>query len=147
MLQRFRACLAICVNSTFFCREETGACCQIGDLIVDKPSQQICLFVRKSNGDQRRDASAKQVIAIHVASNPVLADMLDYYTDHRAAFCKKIYNRPPPLAFWSFSPAEPSADWGAASTISNPQALPVGVFWPNCKQDDISGKTCPRVNM
>jgi hypothetical protein len=87
-------------------------------VIVDRPSQQICLFVRKSKGDQRRDASAKQVIAIPVASNPVLADLLDNYTEHRAAFCKKIYNRPPPLAFWSFSPAEPSADWGAASTIS-----------------------------
>jgi hypothetical protein len=76
------------------------------------------LFVRKSKGDQRRDAGDKLVIAIHVAANPVLADMLDYYTEHRAALCKKIYNRPPPLAFWSFSPAEPSADWGAASTIS-----------------------------
>jgi hypothetical protein len=117
-LQRFRACLVICVNYTFFCRAETGARCQTGDLIVDRPSQQICFFVRKSKGDQRRDASAKQVIAIHVASNPVLADLLDYYAEHRAAFCKRIYNRPPPLDFWSFSLAEPSADWGAASTIS-----------------------------
>jgi hypothetical protein len=117
-LQRFRACLAICVNYTFFCRAETGARCQTGDLIVDIPSQQICLFVRKSKGDRHRDASAKQVIAIHVASNPVLADMLDYYTEHRTAFRKKFYNQPPPLAFWSLSPAEPSADWGAASTIS-----------------------------
>jgi hypothetical protein len=122
-MQRFRACLAICVNYTFFCRAETGARCQTSDLIVDKPSQQICLFVRKSKGDQRRDAGDKLVIAIHVAANPVLADMLDYYTEHRAAFCKKYYNRPPPLAFWSFSPAEPSADWGAASTISTWLAL------------------------
>jgi hypothetical protein len=87
-------------------------------MIVDRPSQQICLFVRKSKGDQRRDATAKQVIAIHVASNTVLADLLEYCTEHRAAFSKKIYNRPTPLAFWSFSPSEPSADWGAASTIS-----------------------------
>jgi hypothetical protein len=88
-----------------------------GDLIVDMPSRQICLFVRKSKGDQRRDASDKPVIAIHVAANPVLADLLDYYMEHRAAFCTKFYNKPPPLAFWSFSPSEPSADWGAASTI------------------------------
>jgi hypothetical protein len=104
-LQRFRAYLAICVNYTFFCRAETGARCQTSDLIVDRPSQQICMFVRKSKGDQRHDASAKPVIAIHVAANPVLAILLDYYTEHRAAFCKKFYNRPPPLAFWSFSHA------------------------------------------
>jgi hypothetical protein len=103
-LQRFRACLAICVNYTFFCCAETGARCQTRDLFVDRPSQQICVFVRKSKGDQRRDASAKQVIAIHVAANPVLADLLDYYTELRGTFCKKFYNRPPPLAFWSFLP-------------------------------------------
>ena len=45
-LQRFRACLAVCVNYTFFCRAETGARCQTGDLIVDRPSQQICLYIR-----------------------------------------------------------------------------------------------------
>jgi hypothetical protein len=50
-LQRFWGYLAICVNYTFLCREETSARCQTGDLIVDKPSQQICLFVRKSTGD------------------------------------------------------------------------------------------------
>jgi hypothetical protein len=117
-LQHFRACLAVCVNYTFFCRAETGARCQTGEIIVDKPSQQIWLLVRKSKGDRRRDASDKPVIAIPIAANPVLADLLDYYTEHRAAFCKTFYKRPPPLAFWRFSPAEPSADWGAASTIS-----------------------------
>jgi hypothetical protein len=45
-LQRFRACLVVCVNYIFFCRAETGARCETGDLIVDRPSQQICLFVR-----------------------------------------------------------------------------------------------------
>jgi hypothetical protein len=49
-LQRFRACLTVCVNYIFFCRAETGARCQTGDLIVDRPSQQICLFVRKCKG-------------------------------------------------------------------------------------------------
>jgi hypothetical protein len=51
LLERFRACLAVCVNYTFFCRVDTGARCQTGDLIVDRPSQQICMFVRKSKGD------------------------------------------------------------------------------------------------
>jgi hypothetical protein len=47
-----------------------------------------------------------------------MADLLDYYTQHRVALCAKLYKLPPPDAFWSFSPAEPSAEWGAASTIS-----------------------------
>jgi hypothetical protein len=38
-LQRFKACLAVCVNYIFFCRAETGARCRTGDLIVDRPSQ------------------------------------------------------------------------------------------------------------
>jgi hypothetical protein len=41
LLKRFRACLAVCVNYTFFCRPETCVRCVIGDLTVDKPSQ-IC---------------------------------------------------------------------------------------------------------
>ena len=41
LLERFRACLAICVNYIFFCRAETGARCQTGDLIVDRPSQEF----------------------------------------------------------------------------------------------------------
>jgi hypothetical protein len=53
LLERFRACLAICVNYIFFCRAETGSRCRTGDITVDRPSQQICLFVRKSKGDHR----------------------------------------------------------------------------------------------
>jgi hypothetical protein len=86
--------LAICVNYSFFCRAENGARCQTGDLVVDMPSQQICLFVRKSKGDQRRDTSNKLVIAILI-----LADLLDYYTQHRVANCAKFYNRPSPATF------------------------------------------------
>jgi hypothetical protein len=87
-------------------------------MIVDMPSKQICLFVRKSKGDQRRSKSDKLVIAIPISANPILVDLLDYYTPHRAAFCSKFYNRPPPDAFRRFSHAEASATWGAAPTIS-----------------------------
>jgi hypothetical protein len=38
-LQRFRACLVVCVNYIFFCRAEIGARRQTGDLIVDRLSQ------------------------------------------------------------------------------------------------------------
>jgi hypothetical protein len=110
--------LAVCVNYIVFCRAETGARCQTGDLIVDRPSQQICLFVRNSKGDQRRASTDKLLFALPIAANPVLADLLDYYTQHRSAFCAKFYKRSPPYAFWSFSPFEHSADWGAASTVS-----------------------------
>jgi hypothetical protein len=122
-LQRFRACLAVYVNYIFFCRAELGARCQTGDLTVDRPSQKICLFVRKSKGDHCRDTSDKLVFALPITANPVLADRLDYYTQQRDAFCAKFYRRPPPDAFKSFSRAEASADWGAASTISTWLAL------------------------
>jgi hypothetical protein len=102
----------------FFCRAETGARCRTGDITFDTPSQQICFFVRKSKGDPRRDARDKLVFAIPIAANPILADLLEYYSHHRAAFCANLYKRPPPNALWSFSHAEASADWGGASTIS-----------------------------
>jgi hypothetical protein len=41
LLERFRACLAVCVNWTFFCCAETGLRCVTCDLSVDTPSQQI----------------------------------------------------------------------------------------------------------
>jgi hypothetical protein len=98
-LKIFRAFLAACVNYSFFCRAETGARCQTGDLLVDRPSQQICLFVRKSKGDQRRSSSDKLVFSLPTVANLVLTDLLDYYTQHRSAFCAKYYKRPPPDAF------------------------------------------------
>jgi hypothetical protein len=79
--------------------------------------------VRKSKGDQRRDTTDKLVFAFLIAANPVLADLMDYYTHNRAAFCAIFYKRPPRDAFLSFSLAETSADWGAASTISTWLAL------------------------
>jgi hypothetical protein len=118
LLERFRACLAVCVNYTFFCCADTGARCQTGNLTVDKPSKQICLFVRKSKGDQRRDTRDKLLFAVPIAANPIMADLLDYYTQHRSAFCATHFKRSPPAAFWSFSPDEASAEWGAASTFS-----------------------------
>jgi predicted phosphoribosyltransferase len=54
--------------------------------------------VRKSKGGLRRAKSDKLVIAIPITANPVLADLLDYYTQNRVAFCSKFYNRPPPDA-------------------------------------------------
>jgi hypothetical protein len=62
LLACFRACLAVRVNYTFFCRAGTGARCLTGDISVDRPSQQICLFVCKSKGDQRRDTRDKLVL-------------------------------------------------------------------------------------
>jgi hypothetical protein len=121
--------------------------------LFDRPSQQIYLFVRKSKGDQRRDASDKLVFAIPLAANPVLADLLDYYSHQRAAFGANFYKRPPPDAFWSFSLAEASAGWGAASTISAWLALalltvntsaPAGFKWTShsLRKGDASAASC-----
>jgi hypothetical protein len=49
----------------------------------------------------------------------MLADLLDYYTQQRSALCATYYKRPPPVAFWSLSPLEASADWKAAATLSS----------------------------
>jgi hypothetical protein len=95
LLERFRTCMVVCVNYNFFCRGETGARCLAGDLTVDRPSQQICLFVRKSKGDQRRDARDKLVLALPIPANPILADFLDNYTRQRQIFCATYYKRPP----------------------------------------------------
>jgi hypothetical protein len=152
-LKIFRACLAVCVSYIFFCRAKTGARCQTGDLLVDRPSQQICLFVRKSKGDQRRSCTDKLVFSLPTAANPVLAYLMDYYTQHRSAFCAKYYKRPPPDAFWSFSSSENSADWGAASTVSAWLALalqaintsaPAGFKWTshNLRKGAASAASC-----
>jgi hypothetical protein len=41
LLERFRACMAVCVNYTFFCRAETCTRCLTRDRTVDRPSQQF----------------------------------------------------------------------------------------------------------
>jgi hypothetical protein len=79
ILARFRFCLAVCVNHIFFCRAETSARCLTDDMSFDRPSQQICLFVRKSKGDQphqRRDIRDKLVLAVPIPANPILGDLL-----------------------------------------------------------------------
>jgi hypothetical protein len=93
----------VCVNYTFFCRAETSARCLTGDLTVDKPPLQICLFVRKSKGDMRRDTRDKLVLAVPIPANPILADLLDFYTRQRKAFCATYYKRPPPLTIFGAS--------------------------------------------
>jgi hypothetical protein len=120
LIKRFRALLAVCVKCTFFCRAETGTRCLTCDLTVDKPSQRISLFVRKSKGDQRRD---KVVLAVPITANPMLADLLDYYLAHRTAFCATYYHRPTPAAILSVSPFEPSAERKATVTLSSWLAL------------------------
>jgi hypothetical protein len=97
-IQRFCSLLAVCVNYTFFCRADIGTRYLTGDLTVDKPSQQICLFVRKSKGDQRRDSRDKLVLAVPMTANPLLADLHDYYLAQRTALWTTYYHRPPHAA-------------------------------------------------
>jgi hypothetical protein len=111
------------------------------------------MFVRKSKGDQRRDNRDKLVLAMPIPANPILADLLDYYTQQRYAFCATYYKRQPPPANWSFSPAEASAEWGAASTLSAWLALalrtvstaaPSGFKWTshNLRKGAASAASC-----
>jgi hypothetical protein len=85
----------VCVTYTFFCRSETDVRCLTGDLTVDRPSQQICLFVHKSKGGQRCDTNDKLVLAVQIKANPMLADVTDYYLCKRAAFCATYLDCPP----------------------------------------------------
>jgi hypothetical protein len=111
------------------------------------------MFVRKFKGDQRRDTRDKLLLAVPIPANPILADLLDYYTQQRYAFCATYYKRPPPSALWNFSPAETSAEWGAASTLSAWLALalhmlntaaPSGFKWTShsLRKGAASGASC-----
>jgi hypothetical protein len=106
LLKGFRACLAVCVNYTFFCRVETNARCVTGDLTVDRPSQQICLFVRKSKGDQRRDTCDKPVRS--TPPRPLAS------SGHRTASGKG----PLPLSAASAAPSPRSNTWVAGPKIA-----------------------------
>jgi hypothetical protein len=59
------------------------------------PSRQICLFVRKSKGDQRRDTRDKLVLAVPIPANSMLADLLDYYSQQRTTFREVTINALP----------------------------------------------------
>jgi hypothetical protein len=117
-IARFRALLALCMNDAFFCRAEYGVSCLTQDMYVNRPSGKIKLFIQKAEGDERRYAAEKPIMAIPIKTNPTLADMLEWYCAQRAAYCEKFYNSPPPAALWSFAPYENSNEWQATTTLS-----------------------------
>jgi hypothetical protein len=55
------------------------------------PSQQICLFVRKSKGNKRRDTRDKRVLAVSIPAKSMLADLMDYYLNQRTTFCETYF--------------------------------------------------------
>jgi hypothetical protein len=93
LLERFRACLAVCVNYTFFSRAETGACCLTGDLSVDRPSQKFVCSCASPKGTNAV-TPVTLVLAVPIPANPVLADLLDYYSEQRTAFFATYYKLP-----------------------------------------------------
>jgi hypothetical protein len=123
LLERFRACMAVCFNYTFFCRVETCVRCLTGDLTVDRPSQQICIFIRKSKGDQRRDIRDKLVLAVTIPANPMLADLQYYYSEQRTTFSPLTTNvlPLPPSGAYHLKKEQPSG--------MPPQHIPHG--WPS----------------
>jgi hypothetical protein len=91
--------------------------------------------VRKYKGDQRRETRDKLALAVSISANPVVADLLDYYSEQRPAFCATYYKRPPLAAFWSLSPLESSAEWKVASTLSTWWALALGAIHTSALAD------------
>eukprot|EP00873_Tetraselmis_striata_P046068 jgi/Tetstr1/466332/TSEL_010863.t1 len=56
---------------------ESGISCETGDLVVDRPSGSILLYVRKQKGDQRTRVSAKPLMDLPIATVPDFAGLLD----------------------------------------------------------------------
>eukprot|EP00873_Tetraselmis_striata_P013616 jgi/Tetstr1/433880/TSEL_023060.t1 len=117
-IRAFRAALATITAYVFLCRAESGISCETGDLVVDRPSGSILLYVRKQNGDQRTRVSAKPLITLPIAAVPDFADLLDWYTVSRDAYCRRFYGASPPPKFWSISPLESSATWSVSATLT-----------------------------
>jgi hypothetical protein len=80
------------MNYSVFYRAEAVVRCQAGDLTADRPSRLICIFIRKSKGDHRRDEATKLVLSNPITANPLLTDLLEYYLVNRAAFSVNHYN-------------------------------------------------------
>eukprot|EP00873_Tetraselmis_striata_P000670 jgi/Tetstr1/420934/TSEL_011995.t1 len=117
-IRAFRAALATITAYVFLCRAESGISCETGDLVVDRPSGSILLYVRKQKGDQRTRVSAKPLITLPIAAVPDFADLLDWYTVSRDAYCRRFYGASPPPKFWSVSPLESSATWSVSATLT-----------------------------
>eukprot|EP00873_Tetraselmis_striata_P038887 jgi/Tetstr1/459151/TSEL_004598.t1 len=117
-IRAFRAALATITAYVFLCRAESGISCETGDLVVDRPSGSILLYVRKQKGDQRTRVSAKPLINLPIAAVPDFADLLDWYTVNRDAYCRRFYGASPPPKFWSISPLESSATWSVSATLT-----------------------------
>eukprot|EP00873_Tetraselmis_striata_P046225 jgi/Tetstr1/466489/TSEL_010996.t1 len=92
--------------------------CETGDLVVDRPSGSILPYARKQKGDQRTRVSAKPLINLPIAAIPDFADLLDWYTINRDAYCRRFYGASPPPKFWSVSPLESSATWSVSATLT-----------------------------
>eukprot|EP00873_Tetraselmis_striata_P021473 jgi/Tetstr1/441737/TSEL_029960.t1 len=117
-IRAFRAALATITAYVFLCRAESGISCETGDLVVDRPSGSILLYVRKQKGDQRTRVSAKPLINLPIAAVPDFAALLDWYAVSRDAYCRRFYGASPPPKFWSISPLESSATWSVSATLT-----------------------------
>eukprot|EP00873_Tetraselmis_striata_P022420 jgi/Tetstr1/442684/TSEL_030776.t1 len=116
-IRAFRAALATITAYVFVCRAESGISCETGDLVVDRPSGGILLYVRKQKGDQRTRVSAKP-LNLPITAVPDLADLLVWYTISRDAYCRRFYGASPPPKFRSVSPLESSSTWSVSATLT-----------------------------
>eukprot|EP00873_Tetraselmis_striata_P022830 jgi/Tetstr1/443094/TSEL_031150.t1 len=84
----------------------------------DDRSHHITWKELRAKGDQRTRVSAKPLINLPIAAVPDFADLLDWYTVSRDAYCRRFYAASPPPKFWSISPLESSATWSVSATLT-----------------------------
>jgi hypothetical protein len=57
----------------------------MNDMVVDRTSGTILVFVRKENGDRRRTAADKPLLRLPIVAVPLLADLMEAYTVGRTS--------------------------------------------------------------
>eukprot|EP00873_Tetraselmis_striata_P042357 jgi/Tetstr1/462621/TSEL_007606.t1 len=99
-IRAFIAALATITSYVFVCRAKSGVSCETGDLMVDRPSGSILLYVCKQKGDPRTRVSAKLMLDLPIADVPDLVDLMDWYTTvATSATCRRFYGASPPPKF------------------------------------------------
>jgi hypothetical protein len=111
----FRAILAVCTNYCNFCHAGTGVRCHIDDIAVDTTGGNICLFLRKAKGDQRRPAADRSLLQLPSATIPVLADLIETFSDGRTNIYKHLDNGPEPATFWTVTHDKTPHAWTAGT--------------------------------
>jgi hypothetical protein len=84
------------------------------DIAVDMIGGKIRLFVRKANVDQRRTAADKPLLQLPIiVAIPLLAALLEAFTDGRTSYRNQLDNGPEPATLWAITHDETPHAWTA----------------------------------